>query len=350
MTNPFLVEVLRGDVVESAHRGAIVVCDADGKTVWEIGDIDRPVFPRSAVKAIQALPLVESGAADAYGFGDRELALACASHSGEPEHVELALSMLARAGLDEAALECGVHWPSNHDATVALARAGASPGALHNNCSGKHSGFLCTCRHLGIAHRGYVNAEHREQEMVREAMESVTGAAHDPDHRGIDGCSIPTYAVPLRSLALGFARMVTGQGLSPLRARAAQRLLKACMAEPFLVAGTGREDTALMAAAPGRIFVKVGAEGVYCAAVPELGVGIALKCDDGASRGAEVIIASVLAKLLKADAALAETLAARARPPVENRMGLTVGALRPTGGAGLNASLPQLTWLRATVR
>src|SRR5580765_7170004 len=197
MTNPVLVEVLRGAIVESAHRGAVSVFDGDGKPVVEIGDTTRPVFPRSAVKAIQALPLVETGAADAYGFGDRELALACASHSGEPAHVELAQAMLAKDGLDKSALECGAHWPSSHDATIALARAGNSPNPLHNNCSGKHSGFLCTCVHSGIAHRGYVQAGHAFQEMVRDTMQAVTGAAHDADDRAIDGCSIPTYAVPL---------------------------------------------------------------------------------------------------------------------------------------------------------
>jgi len=334
MTNPVLVEVTRGAVVESAHRGAVSVFDADGKAVWEIGDTDRPVFPRSAVKAIQALPLVESGAADAYGFGNRELALACASHSGEPAHVELATTMLARAGLDRKALECGAHWPSSHDATIALARAGDLPNALHNNCSGKHSGFLCTCVHSGIAHSGYVKAGHALQEMVRDVMQSVTGAAHDVDHCGIDGCSIPTYAVPLKSFAQGFARMATGRGFLPERAKAAKRLLSACMAEPFLVAGTGKADVALMQAAPGRIFVKTGAEGVYCAALPELGLGIALKCDDGAGRAAEVMIAAVLARLLRGDDALAARLAELARPAIESRVGAKVGLLRPT--AALN--------------
>ncbi|MDX8531154.1 asparaginase [Mesorhizobium sp. VK25A] len=330
MANPVLVEVTRGAVVESAHRGAVSVFDADGKPVLEIGDTDRPVFPRSAVKAIQALPLVESGAADAYGFGDRELALACASHSGEPAHVELATAMLAKAGLDRTALECGAHWPSNHEATIALARAGGVPNALHNNCSGKHSGFLCTCVHSGIAHGGYVKAGHALQEMVRDAMQSVTGAAHDVDHCGVDGCSIPTYAVPLKSFALGFARMATGRGIAPERAKAAKRLLSACMAEPFLVAGTGKADVALMQAAPGRIFVKTGAEGVYCAALPELGLGIALKCDDGAGRSAEVMIAAVLTKLLRGDEAVAAKLAELAHPPVESRVGAKVGSLRPT--------------------
>ncbi|PBB34984.1 asparaginase [Mesorhizobium sp. M1A.F.Ca.IN.020.06.1.1] len=330
MANPVLVEVARGAVVESAHRGAVSVFDADGKPVWEIGDTARPVFPRSAVKAIQALPLLESGAADAYGFGDRELALACASHSGEPAHVELAQAMLAKAGLDKTALECGAHWPSSHVATIALARAGSAPNPLHNNCSGKHAGFLCTCVHSGIAHGGYVKAGHALQEMVRDAMQSVTGAAHDVDHCGTDGCSIPTYAVPLKSFALGFARMATGRGFAPERAKAAKRLLSACMAEPFLVAGTGKADLALMRAAPGRIFVKTGAEGVYCAALPELGLGIALKCDDGASRASEVMIAAVLAKLLRSDEALAAKLAELAHPPVESRIGAKVGLLRPT--------------------
>lgn len=330
MANPVLVEVLRGAVVESAHRGAVAVVDADGKTVFDIGNTAHPVFPRSAVKAIQALPLVESGAADAYGFGNRELALACSSHSGEPEHVELAAAMLAKAGLDVSALECGSHWPSNHQATIDLARSGGEPNSLHNNCSGKHAGFICTCCHAGIDHRGYVAAGHRMQEMIKEAMETVTGAAHSASHCGTDGCSIPTYAVPLRSFAAGFARMATGSGLEPERAKAAKRLIDACMAEPFLVAGTDRLDTRLMRAAPGRIFVKVGAEGVFCAALPELGLGIALKCDDGAERAAGVMVAAVLAKLLQGDAELAVKLVEFANPPVESRLGARVGLLRPT--------------------
>jgi L-asparaginase II len=330
VTNPVLVEVLRGDHVESAHRGALAVFDPGGKSVWEIGDIGRPVFPRSAIKSIQALPLVESGAADAYGFGDRELALACASHGGEAAHTELARSMLARAGLDETALECGPHWPSNHEATIALARAGRSPNGLHNNCSGKHAGFICTCAHDGIDHRGYVSAGHKLQEMVRRAMEDVTGAAHNAGSRATDGCSIPTYAIPLRNLAIGFAKMATGQGLSPERAEAAKRVFAACMAEPFYVAGTGKADTALMDVAPGRIFVKTGAEGVYCAAVPELGLGVALKCDDGAGRAAEAMVATVLASLLRSDEVLAANLDRQACQPVLSRIGAQVGIMRPT--------------------
>jgi len=330
MDNPVLVEVLRGGVVESRHRGAVAVVDDDGSTVLEIGEVTLPVFPRSAVKAIQALPLVESGAADKYGFGDREIALACASHSGEPAHVELAAKMLAKAGLDESAYECGAHWPLGQEATIGLARSGGSPTPLHNNCSGKHAGFLCTCCHEGIDRRGYVAHGHRLQEMVREALEGVTGAVQGMDACGTDGCSIPTYAVPLRSLAVGFARMATGADLPRGRAEAARRIFSSCMAEPFYVAGTGRADTAMMEAGKGRIFTKTGAEGVFCAAIPELGLGIALKCDDGAGRAAEVMVAETLARLLPAGDPLRAQLAVMARPVLKNWRGIEVGGLRPT--------------------
>lgn len=331
MANPVLVEVMRGDLVESRHRGAVCVRDADGATLLSLGDVARPVFPRSAIKVIQALPLIESGAADAYGFGNRELALACASHSGEPAHAALAESMLKRAGFDADALECGAHWPMGEAAARQLAREGGQPSALHNNCSGKHAGFVCTCAHRGLDPRGYVRRDHDMQISVREAMESVTGAPHREEACGTDGCSIPTYAVPLDALALGFARMASGLGLGNERAKAARRLMDACMAEPFCVAGTDRVDTKLMQGAGGRIFVKIGAEGVYCGAVPELGIGIALKCDDGAGRAAEVMVAAVLARLFKDDHAMARHLDALAHPELTNWNGNRVGALRPAG-------------------
>jgi L-asparaginase II len=329
MDNPVLIEVTRGGRVESRHRGSIAIFDADGAAHTIIGDIERSVFPRSAVKTIQALPLVESGAADRYGFGDRELALACASHSGEGAHTELAAAMLASAGLDHSALECGTHWPSRQEVLIELARSGATPTALHNNCSGKHSGFLCTCRHLDIDHHGYVAPGHRMQDMIRDAMESVTGAPHGIDNCGTDGCSIPTYAVPLKNLAIGFARMATGARFRPKRANAAKRLLAACMAEPFYVAGTGRACTDIMDTGNNRIFVKTGAEGVFCGAVPELGLGIALKCEDGATRAAEAAVGHILATLLEADEALSSKLKEFASPVLRNWNGIEVGTIQP---------------------
>ena len=176
MTNPVLVEVTRGERVESRHRGAVAVIDARGKKVLAIGDIEAPVYPRSAVKAIQALPLVESGAADAFGFRARELALSQASHGGEPEHVAGVSAMLSAIGLDETALECGAHAPSHGPSAAELIRRGKAPSQLHNNCSGKHANFLALARHLGIDHRGYVGAAHPVQV-------EVTASAFEHDRR-----------------------------------------------------------------------------------------------------------------------------------------------------------------------
>src|SRR3954451_25331903 len=246
MSNPVLVEVVRGALIESRHRGAVAVVDADRVTVLALGDVARPVYPRSAVKAIQALPLVESGAAERYGFGDQEIALACASHGGEPGHVEVASRMLARAGLDSGARECGGPWRSPQPSPQVLALSGAAPSALHNNCSGKHSGFLCVACAAGVEHRGYVKAEHPVQREVRAALEDLTGMRLSEDQCGVDGCSIPSWAVPLSALAYGFARYGTGRGLAPLRARAAERLRAAIAAQPYYVAGTGRFCTDIM--------------------------------------------------------------------------------------------------------
>lgn len=334
MTDPVLVEVLRGDLVESVHRGAVAVVDADGAALLELGAVEQPVFPRSSVKSIQALPLIETGAADAYGLSDKEIALACASHLGEPEHVATASAVLKKIGLGEQALECGVHWPTSQEATIELARSGARASQLHNNCSGKHSGFLTVCQHCGIDHRGYVSAGHGVQDMIRDTMTAVTGAPHTADNRGTDGCSIPTYAVPLRSLALGFARMATGRGLQPVRAAAARRLFQACMDNSFYVAGTNQTDTKLMQLGGGRIFTKGGAEGVHCAAIPELGVGIAVKCGDGAGRAADITTMAILAKLLEKDAQMAADLRSMAHKTLKNWRGLEVAGLRPA--AALN--------------
>ncbi|MFC3074123.1 asparaginase [Shinella pollutisoli] len=334
MANPVLVEVTRGDLVESRHRGMIVAVDGDGKVVFSAGDIDAVVFPRSAVKAMQGLPLVESGAADAYRFGAKELALACSSHSGEPEHAALAGAMLAAAGRDGTALECGAHWSFEQSVLIGQARGLERPSALHNNCSGKHAGFVCTACHSGREVAGYVRYEHPVQAEIRGVMESLTGAALASDACGIDGCSIPTYAVPLKSLAHGFARMATGAGLEPGRAKASRRLIEACMAEPFYVAGTKRACTRLMQIAPGRIFAKTGAEGVFCAAIPERGIAIALKCEDGTTRAAESMVAAALARFFTGEPEVHAALTAMANRSMHNWNGMHVGDIRVTAVLG----------------
>jgi L-asparaginase II len=329
MNNPILVEVLRGSLVESQHRGAVAVADADGATVLAVGDVATPIFPRSAVKALQALPLIETGAAAAYGFGDEELALACASHSGEPGHVAVAERMLARAGLDASALRCGAHWPIAQSAVAALARSG-EPTALHNNCSGKHSGFLCDACAMKVDPTDYWRPQHSVQRRVRAVLEDLTGAVLSDDRCAVDGCSVPTWAIPLRNLAHGFAKFGTGCGLLPERARAAARLRAACAQKPWYVAGTGRFCTEIMQLFGPRVFVKTGAEGVYCGALPEQGFGIALKCDDGAGRAAQVVMAALIARFLPLSDAERGALTRFVQPTLRNWNGFEVGSIRVT--------------------
>ncbi|UXS00487.1 asparaginase [Agrobacterium tumefaciens] len=331
MNNSVTVEVTRGNLVESRHHGLAIVVDGDGDVLFSAGDVDRGVFPRSACKAMQALPLVESGAADAYGFGDRELALACSSHSGEDEHVALAASMLAKAGRDVETLECGAHWSSDQKTIIHQARTLEKPTALHNNCSGKHSGFICTCCHTGTDPKGYVGYDHPLQREIRATMESLTGATLGEDNCGVDGCSIPTYAVPLKGLAHGFAKMATGSGLEAGRAAASRRLMDACMAEPFYVAGTGRACTKLMQIAPGQIFAKTGAEGVFVATMPQKGIAMVVKCEDGTTRAAEAMIAALLAKQFENDSTEQLALLAMANRSMRNWNGIHVGDIRVVG-------------------
>jgi L-asparaginase II len=335
MDNPILVEVTRGGAVESRHRGSLVVVDADGGIVLAAGDVTRPVFPRSAVKALQALPLVESGLADRFGLSDAEIALCCSSHSGEPHHVAASAAMLAKAGRDVSCLECGSHWPMNDKVARALAMSGAQPSALHNNCSGKHAGFVCLACGLDEDPAGYIKADHRVQREVRGALVEMTGAAHDEALAGIDGCSIPTYAISLTAMALGFARFGAGGGkgamMGPERARAAARIRAAVAANPHMVAGTGRFDTVVMGALGARAFTKTGAEAVFCATLPELGYGIALKIDDGGTRASEAVMASLLARYLALDGEAARIVGDIAHLRMRNWNGIEVGEVRAVG-------------------
>lgn len=331
--DPAIVEVRRGGFTESRHPVAFAVVDADGRRLATAGDVEVPHYPRSSTKVIQALMLVESGSADAYGFGPRELALATASHSGEPEHVETARAMLARAGRDATCLACGPQWPGREVDRGRLHREGGGPTRLHNNCSGKHAGFVCFACHSGIDPAGYERIDHPVQREIAAALEDVTGVDLAAMPQGIDGCSIPVWGTPLAALARGFARLESGVGLAPARARAARRLLDAARAEPFMIAGTGRFCTDFSAALDGRVYVKVGAEGVYVATFAGDGAAIALKCLDGAQRAAEVAVATLVADRLgrRDDPALARFLA----PVIRDWNGTDVGEIR--AGEGFTA-------------
>ena len=336
--NPILVDVMRGNAIESNHCGALAVLDGDGAVVASLGDIERPIFPRSAVKVLQALPLVASGAADRLGLTDAELAIACASHGGEEIHAQTAARMLAKAGLDASALECGAHWPYNEAAMRALAAQGREPTALNNNCSGKHSGFLCLACALHDGRpdlqqyvRGYVKAEHPVMQEVTAALQAATGYDLTRTPRGTDGCSIPTFAVPLKHLAHAFARVGTGTGLSAGHADAAKRLRAAVAKAPFMVAGTDRFDTRVMERLGARVFCKVGAEGVFCAALPERGLGVAIKIDDGNNaRAAEVVMAAVIEAFVTLDDGEASFMRSLSDVQMKNWNGIEVGRLTAT--------------------
>jgi L-asparaginase II len=330
MQAPVAVEVWRGGRIESRHRAHVCVADATGAVAHAIGDIDEPVFPRSAVKPFQALLLVESGAADAFGLGDEELALACASHSGEPMHVERVQRWLAALGLDDKALACGGHPPGHAPSAAALVAAGRAPSRVHDNCSGKHAGMLTVARHLGLPAASYAEPDGPIQRRIAAGIVEMTGLAHLPQP-GMDGCSLPTWALPLRALATATARLARPDGLPLGRRDALERISRAMRAHPELVAGTGRCCTAVMRALPS-VTVKTGAEGVYVAALHGPGLGLALKVEDGAGRASEVALLACLDRLGVVPAEAAGALVELARPRLWSRAGELVGGIAPGSG------------------
>lgn len=319
-----MVEVTRAPFVESLHLGAAAVAGPEGlRAAW--GDAERTILPRSAIKMIQALPLLTSGAADAAGLGPEHLALACASHQGAEMHTRRVADWLAGLGMGEADLRCGPQLPSDRTAREALIRAGAPPTQLHNNCSGKHAGMLTLARHMGAGPE-YHLPDHPVQVACRQVFEELTGAP-SPGY-GIDGCALPNYAGRLDGIAQAMAWFATAHRREDARSRAAARLVEAMMAHPDLVAGEGRACTELMRAAPGAFAVKTGAEGVFTAILPAQGVGIALKIADGAARAADCAIAALLVRLGVLEAK-APAVAARIAAPIRNRRGDAVGHVRP---------------------
>jgi L-asparaginase II len=330
--NPVLIEVSRGAVVESRHRGAAVVVDSRGgrRAAW--GDVDAAVFPRSSVKPLQALPLVESGAVERFGVSPRELALACGSHGGEPDHIAAAREWLARLGLTEDDLICGPHPPLGREAAKALIRIGCEPSPLHNNCSGKHLGFLTLAMHLGVPLNDYGHPEHPVQREVRRVLFEMGGTDLSSAAVAGDGCGVPVVAMPLVAVARAFALLAAPDDLPRARGTAARQVVSAMTAHPYFVGGTGRFDTLVTERAGGRILVKGGAEGVCAAALVERGLGFAVKIDDGAKRAAETAMAALLARWVDGDGAIRESIAAFELTSVVDTRSLPVGTIRPAPG------------------
>ncbi|UXU76005.1 MULTISPECIES: asparaginase [unclassified Paracoccus (in: a-proteobacteria)] len=325
MTAARLVELWRGGLCESAHYGHVVICDAGG-VVEAWGDPGTVIYPRSSCKMIQALPLVESGAADAAGLGPRHLALACASHNGAEVHTRTVGDWLAGLGYEDADLRCGAHLPNDPLARRALICSDHAPCQVHNNCSGKHAGFLTLVRHLRAGPE-YVEIDHPVQRAVRRAFEEVTGET--AAGWGIDGCSAPNFACTVHGLAHAMAGFANARG--DARGQAQRRLVQAMMAHPDLVAGEGRACTELMRAAGGRAALKTGAEAVFVAILPDRGLGIALKIVDGGTRAAEAAITALLLHLGVLDAA-DPVVAKYLTGPILNWRGLATGELRRARG------------------
>ncbi|NIQ24449.1 MAG: asparaginase, partial [Pseudomonas stutzeri] len=321
VSNPVLANVWRGNAIESRHRGAVVAVNITGKRMLALGDVDAPVFPRSAIKPLQAVPLVESGAAERYGLGDAEIALACASHNGEPIHVEAVGRWLVRIGLSPNDLECGPQRPLHEASADALIQAGQKPAPIHHNCSGKHAGMLTTCRFFDEDTCGYTAYGHPTQQRWFDVLGDLTGLDPLVRPHGIDGCGVPVLAWPLERLAYAFARFADPAGLSEARRNALGRIRGAIAARPEMIAGTGRLCSRLAQVTGGELIGKVGGEGVYGVAVPARGLGLMLKIDDGAKRAAEVAVGASLEKLGLLKSEWRDALAEYFRPAVRNQAG-----------------------------
>jgi len=321
------VEVRRGDVLESIHRISAAAVDAQGRLVAYVGDPELTTLYRSAAKPFQALPLVADGAADAFKMTDVELAVCCASHSGEPAHVEAVSGLLARMGCGEEDLECGAHAPFHKPSAEALRREGRLPTRLHNNCSGKHAGMLAWCRHAGVETVGYRRPDHPLQARIRREVASWTGTPAAELRTAVDGCGVVTFAQAINGMAGSFARLLAMAVSEP--SSPAARVVRAMTGKPHYVGGTDRLSTRLMETTGGRVLAKYGAEAVMCLAERESGLGMAVKVEDGAKRAVGPAVIEFLDQLGLLSARQRQALDDRHTETVQNTRDEVVGEIRP---------------------
>ncbi len=328
-----IAEVTRGDIVESRHHGVVVVADVTGRLIASVGDPERVAYLRSSAKPFQAVPLVESGAADAFGFTEQEVAMACASHDATPLHQRVVARMLAKAGLDEDALRCGVTAPMDEQEQARIALGLKPTSQIQCECSGEHAGMVAACKHLGYPLESYNAPDHPLQQWLRQIVAEVTRVPEREIVLGTDGCSIPTFGVPIRAFAIAYAALADPQrvpdGAGRRYAGSLNRLRDAMDAHPDMIAGDGNLDTDLMRLTSGKLVAKLGAEGVLCIGVPERGLGIAIVMDDGSTRGQGPATVAVLEQLELADARTLAKIREQHSDGVKNFAGKTVGELRP---------------------
>lgn len=324
---PLIVEVLRGPVVESLHQVMAVVVNEVGSVTHYWGNPAFLTMPRSAIKMLQALPLIESGAAEKFNLEEKHIALACSSHRGEKDHLVALAQWLEKAGIKESQFICGPHLPYHEESAHEMIRRGAKPTVLCNNCAGKHAGIISTCLHLGEDPAGYEKYEHNAQKRLRKVLSEAMRVDHSKVPHGVDGCGIPTYAVPLQAMAVGMATFINPKE-SSARKLAAERILRAVKSHPFYVSGSDNFATAVIEKSQGRTIVKGGAEGVFCGVLPEKKVAFAVKAADGAGRAAQAATASLLLQLGGLSVDEFKALAPYTMPTVTNWKGDVVGQIR----------------------
>ena len=334
MPPAILAKAIRGKTVESIHRGHVIAIDGRDEKVISLGSPETVTFFRSACKPFQALPFITSGACDVFGYSEEEIALACASHSGEPRHVRIVQLMLERAGLTEAHLRCGTHLPFNEKEAERMQRHGEHPSQLHNNCSGKHAAMLAMAKHIGADLPDYDDLDHPVQQSILETISLFTEVSVKKIEVGVDGCAAPNFALPLSAMAKGFMNLISPPDrFGPDTKAACGRLVSAMSTFPELIGGVERLDTMLMQAAAGKIISKVGADGVWlCAILPSedrpAGLAMALKVEDGDDRRARPVVAVALLKKLGILAA--DALPELSPMVLKNRRGEVVGSVVPS--------------------
>lgn len=333
MESEILAKVIRGETVESIHRGHLIVIEGDGNRVAQFGNAETVTFFRSAAKPFQILPFLLSGGVEAFGFSEREIALACGSHSSEKFHVELAAKMLEKCGLSEADLQCGAHLPFNDEAADKMIERKEKPTQLHNNCSGKHAAMLAFAKHIGADLSSYLSPENPIQQEILKAVYLFTDVPQDEIKLAVDGCSAPNFALPTAAMAKSFARLVFPPAdFDEKLKKACRRVVSAMMSFPELIGGTDRLDTMIMKAAPGKLISKIGAEGIYLAGVLpsekwKSGLGIAFKIEDGDDKRARPAAA---VEVLRQLGVLNERSLRKLSPfPVKSRRGEKVGKVIP---------------------
>jgi L-asparaginase II len=331
-----LVEVWRGPIIESRHSGHLIALDSQGAAICSLGSPESVTYLRSSGKPFQALPVISSGAADRFGFTEREVAIACGSHNGEPIHVDTVRSMLQKIGLDESALKCGAHEPYSVDVARELIRKGEAPTAIQNNCSGKHAGMLALARHIGAPTDTYDQLSHPVQQMILQAVSDFSDVPIENIALGIDGCGVPVFGISVRAMALMYARLVSApQDMRAEIRETCRRIVRAMINFPEMIGGTkDRLDTELIRAGAGKLISKIGAEGVYTVGVlPSAewpnGVGFALKVEDGDDKRARPpAVIDALRQLGALSADELETLSSYSPTVITNRRGDRTGEAR----------------------